>query len=227
MFVSVCLFVRVRTPWWNLCWPSEPLIAVISRPVGEEEASGCRVAPLACEAAENTQTQKNKKAATNTHTQELWNTHTYTRRFNIHPREDLITQRHTASACACTRLRLHQINSFSLFNSLLVSSFFFNIYIYIRSHVSPSLKKGNKTSAHYASIGRLTPPIKRLSFLWVCDNSWRSDMRFYGLTSKSNPRGGGGAGWRGRGVGEAKVAEGLMCSNWAATRWASPGWRPS
>ena len=42
---------------------------------------------------------------------------------------------------------------------------------------------GNKTLAHYTSIGHLICPIKWLLFQLVYDNSLKSDMGFYGLSS--------------------------------------------
>lgn len=42
---------------------------------------------------------------------------------------------------------------------------------------------GNKTYAHYTSIRRLICPIKRLPFQLLNDNSLKSDIRFYGLSS--------------------------------------------
>lgn len=41
---------------------------------------------------------------------------------------------------------------------------------------------GNKTLAHYTSIGRLIHPIKWLLFQLVYDNSLKSDIGFYGLS---------------------------------------------
>lgn len=42
---------------------------------------------------------------------------------------------------------------------------------------------GNKIWAHYTSISRLIRPIKRLLFQRLYDNSLKSDIEFYGLSS--------------------------------------------